>query len=189
MRASPLLLALLTSLVLPLAGCGHDDGAETGGGAGKTTIPFEGHDAKEVLAALPGNLRTIVEEAEATTLLTLDPLRTPKTPDAPVQERFRRYVVLAKAQVTDPAEHRRLVEALYEGLKGEGAGPANCFIPRHGLRFEREGKIVEFLICFQCTRVYIYRPGAEHKVDMLMGAGVKPGFDEAVKAHKLPLAD
>lgn len=189
MHASPLLLALLASLLLPLAGCGTEDGEEAGASAGQATIPFEGHDAKEVLAALPEDLRAIVEGAEATTLLTLDPRRLPAKPDDEPHERFRRYPVLATAVISEAAEHRRLVEALYEGLKGEGAGPAGCFIPRHGLRFERDGRSVEFLICFQCTRVHVYRPDAEHKVDMLMGPGVKPVFDEAIKAHELPVAD
>ena len=148
-------------------------------------VPFERREAKQTMAAFPDDDRDVVEQAERITLFTLNPARMTGGKLSPEEERFRGYGVLGKAPIEDAADHRRLVEAVYEGLAGEGAGPASCFLPRHGLRFELGSRQIDLLICFECTWVYIYRDDAEHERRMLFGAGVKPVFDSLIKRFGL----
>lgn len=169
-----------------LAGCGDrkaPKGTTNGGGAAAT--PFVGHDLKQVKSAFPDDGREVLEQADTVTFFTLNPTRLVEGKLSPEKERLRNYGVLGKVEITDAAERRRLVEAIYEGLRGEDAGPADCFIPRHGLRFTRGSRTIEFVICFQCTWVHIYQDDAEHATRMLFGAGVRPVFDAIVERAKL----
>lgn len=152
----------------------------------QNATPFIGRDAKQVVSAFGKEGRAVLEQADAVTLFTLNPHRLVNGKLSPETERLRGYGVLGKAAIDDAAKRRRLVEAVYEGLKGEGAGPAQCFWPRHGLRFVKGSETVELLICFECTWVYVYAPGAEHETRLLFGAGVKPVFDSILKPLKLP---
>lgn len=148
-------------------------------------VPFAGRDEKAVLSAFPDDARDILEQASSVTLFTLNPHRLVDGVLSPEPERFHNYGVLGKAEVTDVGEHRRLVEAVYEGLLAEGAGPAQCFIPRHGVRFVLGSQSVDVVICFQCTWVHVFRDGAKHETRLLFSAGVKPVFDSLVQAHAL----
>ena len=187
----PLRTAWLMALVATLAACGERGGAAGGGSA---EAPPIGRDEKQVLSAFGDEGRGVLEDANHLTLFTLNPQRLVDGELSPETERVHGYGVLGQAVIEDAGERRRLVEAVYEGLKGEGAGPAKCWIPRHALRFVRGSKAFTILICFQCTWVYIYEDHveggevieAEHETRMLFGAGVKPVFDSILKVLKLP---
>lgn len=189
----PPLLALLATLAL-LTGCGKgfQKRAETNRKAQRSAAqqpevaPFEGRDAKEVRAAFPGDDRLVLEQPDKVTLFTLNPVRILDGKLSPEPDRLRTYGITGQAVIDDTDEHRMLVEAVYRGLRGEGAGPAACFNPRHGLRFERQGRTIECLICFECTWIYIYgRDGSDDEVRLLFGATVEPVFASLLKAHGL----
>lgn len=194
--ALPVLLAALI-----LVGCGDHkkrsagDVADRRAGAEDTqrATPHIGRDAKPVLSAFgdgqdgAGDRREVLEQADTVTLYTVNPTRVVDGKLSPEAERFRGYGILGTSEITDPAERRRLVEAVYEGLEAEGAGPASCFLPRHALRFRKGGRTIDALICFQCTWIYLYEDDIEHEKRMLFGAGVKPVFDSLVKARNLPV--
>ena len=161
--------------------------------ARETTAPeatpapaFEGRDLKQVLAAFPGEDRSVVEEPDRLTLFTLNPHRIADGILSPEKDRLQTYGITGQAVITDADEHGKLVEALYRGLKGEGAGPASCFWPRHGLRFERGDRTIECLICFECTWIHLYgREGSGEETRLLFGAGVEPVFASILAAHGL----
>ena len=175
------LIPVLVAVVL--AGCG--DGPKGGSGESDGPIPFIGRDAKQVVSAFGADGRDVLEAPDRMTLFTLNPVQVADGKLSPEAERLRNYGVLGKAEITDPTIRRRLVEAVYEGLKADGAGPANCFFPRHGLRFEKGEQTIEVLICFECTWVYVYPDGAENETRLLFSAGVKPVFDSVIKPLKL----
>ncbi|MDA1195443.1 MAG: hypothetical protein O2894_09700 [Planctomycetota bacterium] len=181
-----IVLALL-ALSASLAACGDPAPRPATRAENARSIPFAGRDEKEVISAFGEGGRDIIEHAASVELLTLNPHQLVDGKLSPETDRLRGYGVLGRVTVTDDTEHRSIVEAVYRGLKGEGAGPASCFWPRHALRFTHDGRTVELLICFECTWVHVYRDGAEHEARMLFGAGVKPVFDSAVKAHGLTL--
>ena len=183
------LLVLLAALAL--AACGDHKKKPTDGSGDKETegaggTPHIGRDAKQVLSAFGEEGREVIEQADAVTLFTVNPTRIVDGKLSPEAERIRGYGILGTADITDAGERRRLIEALYEGLKGEGAGPASCFLPRHALRFQKGRRVIEALICFQCTWVYLFEDGVEKEKRMLFGAGVKPVFDSIIKQRKLP---
>lgn len=182
------LLLLLAPTILLVAACGeqstpYEDMTKA---ERATAVPFAGRDDRHTTAAFPDDDRDVLEQADRITLYTLNPTRMVDGKPSPEKERFHLYGVLGTTSIEDASEHRRVVEAVYEGLKGEGAGPASCFLPRHGLRFERGKRRIDLLICFQCTWVYVFRDDAEHETRMLFGAGVKPVFDSIVKTRALP---
>jgi hypothetical protein len=192
------LLILLAGLALaacgdhkkkPTDGSGDTKAEGTDGTTGGTTggTPHIGRDAKQVLSAFGEEGREVIEQADTVTLLTVNPARIVDGKLSPEAERIRGYGILGSADIPDAGERRRLIEALYEGLKGEGAGPASCFLPRHALRFQKGRRVIEALICFECTWVYLFEDGVEKEKRMLFGAGVKPVFDSVIKARDLPV--
>jgi hypothetical protein len=185
-RSNPALLVavgLLTACLL--AACGDAKPRPPTKAEHAAAVPFAGRDAAQVGSAFPGDARDVLEQAETITLYTLNPFRLRDGVLSPEKERFHNYGVLGSAEIKGEDGHRRMAEAVYSGLLGEGAGPANCFIPRHGLRFEKGAQTVDLLICFECTWVYIFGAGAKNERRMLFGPGVKPVFDSAVRAHHL----
>lgn len=175
-------LALLAAALI-LAGCGDPPPSRPKTKAERAAaVPFAGREAKQVLSAFPDALRDVLEQAERATLYSLNPDRLQDGELSPEKERFHNYGVLSQREVTDEAVQRKLVEAVYRGLKGEDASPADSFSPRHGLRFELGSQSIDLLICFQCTWVHVFVDDSEKKLRMLFGAGVKPVFDSAIKA-------
>jgi hypothetical protein len=179
-RVPAVCLSLLAALAL--AGCG----GRGQGHAAAPRAPYAGRDAKQVRAAFPGDLRDVIEQADRVILYTLDPHRIVDGKLSPEAERLRTYGITGQAEITDPGERRKLIEALYRGLLGRDAGPAACFWPRHALRFERGQRAVDCLICFECTWIHVYRKADSPKEDrLLFGPGVRPVFDSVMKAHGL----
>ncbi len=185
-RRLPALLAFVcVGAACMLVACGDSKPRPPTKAERAETVPFAGRDAAQVLSAFPSDQRDVLEQAETITLYTLNPTPLRDGVLSPEKERFRNYGVLGRAEIKGEDGHRRLVEALYSGVRGEGAGPASCFNPRHGLRFVKGAETIDVLICFECTWVYIFGVGATKERRMLFGPGVKPVFDSAVRAHSL----
>lgn len=64
--------------------------------------------------------------------------------------RFQGCKVLRRADVTDPALRKQLVEQIVVAIGTSDSGAA-CFDPRHGVRAKHGGRRVELLICFECS--------------------------------------
>ncbi len=68
----------------------------------------------------------------------------------PAMEEFRGYPVLGKIEIKSADERAEVVQALKQGTENLNHGFARCFWPRHALRVERNGKITDYVICFEC---------------------------------------
>jgi hypothetical protein len=126
-----------------------------------------------------------IADQDQLTLYSIDGKRfgPGKNPDA--AETFYEYPVLGHIDMIDGQQRRDLLAALRNGLN-EGKQTAKCFWPRHGIRIVSHGKTTDYLICFECSHVYIYSD-----VDV----AVKPiershqaVFDELLKDASIPLA-
>ncbi len=95
------------------------------------------------------------------------------------------YPILGKVVIDDPKRRETLIRAFNRGIERSDGTMAKCFWPRHALRLERDGKVTDYLICFQCLQFAVYPAG--------QGGGAidrspQPTFDEELKRAGIPLA-
>ena len=131
-----------------------------------------------VREALPEPWRTVLEQSDSMELLALDPFT-----GGP----FHGHGIRGRAVVRQPAERRRLIEALYLGInRAEGA--AACFVPRHGLRVRRGTLVLEFEICFECGYFEVGSVDSQLSSGGSTTASAEAVFDAALRAHGLSKA-
>ena len=70
-------------------------------------------------------------------------------------EHFHQYPIQKVRAVDDPAEARRVVEAVVRGIRRKAAG-AKCFEPHHALRITRGAQHVDVVICYSCNQVEVW---------------------------------
>ena len=157
MRRRALVVALLLAGLVPVTLVADDgDVAKTLGG-------------DEVVAVLKGATELTVYATEIR--------------EAAEGDRIRGYPIKAKRVVDgkDAAPVRgRLLDP-----KTYGGPIAKCFNPRHAVRAEKDGEVVELIICFECNHMYVYL-GEERVAVPTFGAGGEALHEalEAVLAKK-----
>jgi hypothetical protein len=106
---------------------------------------------------IPAEFGKALAKAETLDLYSLDPSVPVKKGDAD----FHRWKVLGKTAVTKVAL-AKLVAALKKGAAEANQNvSAGCFRPRHGIRVQRDGKSYDFVICFECVVVMLYKDKEE----------------------------
>lgn len=96
------------------------------------------------------SLRLILAKPDRLEVLSLDPYARSGDP----HQGFHGFPVLKSFVVNDPNVRRKLVVAFETGIeRGRVAFEALCFNPRHGMRAVRDGRIADFVICFECGSV------------------------------------
>jgi hypothetical protein len=107
--------------------------------------------------AIPEEFRKAVDKAEALDLYSLDPNTPAEKGGAP----FHGWKVLGKTAVKKETL-AILVTALKNGAdEANQAASAGCFRPRHGIRVQLDGKSYDFVICFECVAVMLYKDKEE----------------------------
>ncbi len=186
MRARDIIL--LGCVVVLATACGdRKPKAETDDSPAKAAAPaFEGRDAKQVLAALPEADRAMFEAPDRMTLYALHPYPVENGKLSPQKNRLEKWGILGQADITDPADRKKLIEAVYRGLLGEDAGPASCFNPRHAISFGKGDRRVSLVICFECTWIHVYGGrGAKNVNRLLFSQSVSPVLDALLKKYSL----
>ena len=120
-----------------------------------------------------------LNDADRYELLSLEPY--PPKPDYYGRE------VLGRTIVGDPAIRERLNRALQSGVRESDGTSMSCFDPRHGIRVTRAGMTTDFVICFECRQVEVWR-GDERIAYFLVSDSPKAVFDEVLKSAGVPLA-
>ena len=101
-------------------------------------------------------------------------------------ETFHGDPVLGKVVIEDAKRREALIAALNRGLAASDGTMAKCFWPRHGLRAERNGTTVDYVICFECLQVATHR--GESVVTVAIDKSPLPAFNDEIKRALLPLA-
>src|SRR5262249_32971335 len=112
-----------------------------------------------VAAAFSGCGRDPVASLDAPEQLTLysidgrdfKPGQEPKA-----EEKFHDYPVLGKVEIKDAAKLQEIAAALQKGLARSDGTMAKCFWPRHGIRAVKNGRTVDYVICFECLQLEVY---------------------------------
>ena len=69
---------------------------------------------------------------------------------------FHNYSILGSKELKGK-EHKELIfENLYKAIEENEGDVAPCFMPRHGIRVSKGEKILDLVICFQCSSVVVH---------------------------------
>lgn len=89
----------------------------------------------------------LIHQSGTVTIYSLEPQRSNESS----QDEFHEYDIIGSKEVTNTSDRTELLTKLAESIqRGPDSIVAACFNPRHGLRFEAEGKQMDFVICFEC---------------------------------------
>jgi len=119
------------------------------------------------------------------TLFSIDP--HPGAVDLSVLPTFKGWVVLGQTTVTATDQRQLLADMLRQGLsQWSGRHIISCFNPRHAIRATDGKKTYDFLICFECGRLYYYTPNSEKRhLNIRTKAGP---FNDILAAADVPIS-
>ena len=131
---------------------------------------------------LPLEVEEMLLASEGIELLSLYPY----LPDKPPEHELGGWEVLGSAHIDDRTIIRQLIVSLKRGIKENCCAVGACFSPRHGIRAEHRGRLLEALICFECLQVYLYID------DELVGRPItsrspQVDFDRVLRSAGVPL--
>jgi hypothetical protein len=123
----------------------------------------------------------VLEQAEIFDIVSVDPR-------ADGQGDFHGFRDLGRTRITDQNERCKLINAYITGVH-EGGRPAACvFQPRHAIHCVKDGGVLDILICFRCTDVFVYDGEYLYSAGYTGGSS-RPSFDSVLTAAGVPLAD
>jgi hypothetical protein len=111
----------------------------------------------------------------------------PSPPSPPSPDLFHGYRILGTTVVGDETTRRRLNDALRGGVRWVLADRPRCFTPRHGVRIVRGLESTDFVICFECAQVQMWR-GAQKLADWPTDSSPQVIFDDVLRKASVPLA-
>lgn len=76
--------------------------------------------------------------------------------DAPQGETLQGWRILQECPITDEQTRHDLFRALDDAIASAPGAGSRCFIPRHAIRVQTDGVVVDYIICFQCGRYRLY---------------------------------
>jgi hypothetical protein len=97
------------------------------------------------------------------------------------------HEILGQTLIQDAAVRERLNNALQAGVRASDGRAYACFNPRHGIRVTHAGVVTDFLICFECRQVQVWR-GDQEIAHFLVSDSPQAVFDDVLKSADVPLA-
>src|SRR5438270_721857 len=125
--------------------------------------------------AVPAAAAEALAKPESVELLSLDPKLLTEKP----KDDFHGWKVLGRTTVKDDATRKKLAADLATAAESSEGLAAACFNPRHGLRVTRNGKTVDFVICFECWQVKVYE--GDKADGFLITDTPQPAFDKVLR--------
>ena len=100
---------------------------------------------------------------------------------------YHGHEILGQTIITDSATRERLNEAFQSGARANDGTMMACFNPRHGIRVTHAGVTTDFVVCFECRQVQVWR-GNQKVAFFLVSDSPQPVFDNVLKSAGVPLA-
>jgi hypothetical protein len=98
------------------------------------------------------------------------------------------YPVLGKVEVTDIEQRRQLFDALKAAIAQRDVMQYRCFYPRHVLRVEQDGRVIDYVVCFQCRNYMKYVDGnTSDNLTPSIGEDVAPVFNKPLEDAQVPI--
>ncbi|MEG3789156.1 hypothetical protein V1318_03385 [Lysobacter sp. CCNWLW3] len=137
--------------------------------------------ASDLANALPAEATQALHSTGHAVIYSLEPWADP---DKNVV-RLQGYQILGRSDLSD-AQRSIAVGAFDSALAGWEGAIAACFDPRHALRIQFEGHAYDFLLCYSCQQVEVFRDGK-----MIGGAGITGSpevLNDLMTSLQLPLS-
>ncbi len=103
---------------------------------------------------LPAEALQALHSGNRVTLYSLEPWGDPDEHVARLQE----FQILGQANLTH-AQASSAIAAFESAVAKSDGISASCFDPRHALRIQHNGHTYDFLLCYACRQLQIYRDG------------------------------
>jgi len=127
---------------------------------------------------LPSVAAAALEDGTDFELLSLEPNGGEETEG---ENRFHGFEILGALAIEDPATQAEIMAAFKRGIADNTEQiVAACFAPRHGVRVSHEGKVHDFVICFECYITTWYVDG-ERAGNMNPTNVGQPVFDRVLR--------
>jgi hypothetical protein len=131
----------------------------------------------------PGKEFDCLHDADRFELFSLYPsLRSPPGP-----AKFDGHAILGSTVIQDRQTQADLSNALIAGIRSSDGTEAACFNPRHGIRVTTGEIVTDFVICFECQQVEVWR-GGTCVADLPTTGSPAPVFDRVLEAAHVQLA-
>jgi len=105
----------------------------------------------------PPEVRRVLDEPDRFTLFSVEGGDEGHDEILPAvtEQSFHGISILGKTEIADTQQRKLLIEALDDGISKVMHGPAICFWPRHGISVVRGDTRFDFVICFECSQIYV----------------------------------
>ena len=120
-------------------------------------------------AILPA-VHQVLSAANRFEILALQPNPLEPAPAGALGD-FHGFAILSRAAVPDPATREQILAQVYRGIHASDGTVAACFNPRHGIRAERAGKVVDLVICYECLVLHVHADGKQDGVTTTQAPG------------------
>lgn len=147
------------------------------------TLVLMGGSARAADNDLPKEVREAFDKASEFELYSLDPARPIKKNDKDVL--FHDWKVLGKTTLKGE-DARKVRSAIDKGRKDSDGLVAACFNPRHGVRFVRDKKTYDIVICYECLSATIYE-GEKRLGQFLTTQSPAPILNRTLENAEVPL--
>ena len=107
--------------------------------------------------ARPDGVLAELADPDAVELLALHPYPHALGDDDADLPRFHGYGVLGRAPLADDEQENRVLALVERGIETSDGMVAACFDPRHGLRVTAGGATWDFVICYACLSMNVFR--------------------------------
>ncbi len=130
---------------------------------------------------LPPEFQHILDSATNVALYSLEPLSARTGPVG----RLDGFEILGWASLDrDEAKH---AAAIFEKAVADWDGlNADCFDPRHALHIVDHGRAYDFLLCYACEQLVVYRDGQE--VAQVGASGSPTAMNDLLRELDLPVS-
>jgi hypothetical protein len=110
----------------------------------------------------------------------------PKGKEPKTAEKFARYPLLGKVEITDAKVRRELMSVLRLGVAQHYGAVAKCFWPRHAIRIITNGRTIDYIICFECEQIIEKEGEKWRRIPTTDSA--RDYFNSVLQQHGIPLA-
>ncbi|MFC5740809.1 hypothetical protein [Dyella tabacisoli] len=114
-------------------------------------------------------------------LYSLEPWADPEEKVA----RLQSFEILGQSPL-NPSQRANAVAAIDSAIAGFDNIVAACFDPRHALRIQANGHTYDFLLCYSCHQLEIYRDS--HLLESVGAAGSPAALNELMNSLHVPLS-
>lgn len=102
------------------------------------------------------NSTSIPSDPEQMTLFSIDGTDHTYDKEPETAEKYHGYPLLGKVDIADEQLRREIAKSLQIGVSQHANTNYACYWPRHAIRIVSKGKTIEYDICFQCEKIYVY---------------------------------